>query len=222
MDVYDKLGLTGAIGSIDCTHIKWDRCPKEDQNSYTGKEGFPSVVFELVVDHNRGIMHCTRGFVGGWNDQSVSDKDPFVYGLRSGTLYKDIKYELVMDNGNIRKMRQVYLISDGGYSNEPIFINPYGSRWIPSEVYWSEWLESVRKDVECTFGSLKGRWRLLKNGVLIKTQQQIDDAFISCCMLHNILLRFNGLHEWEDVDWTTLEPDVISFFYDAIVLYYRQ
>jgi len=26
--VYEKLGLPGCIGSMDCTHIYWHRCPK--------------------------------------------------------------------------------------------------------------------------------------------------------------------------------------------------
>ena len=29
------------------------------------------------------------------------------------------------------------------------------------EIRWSKWLESMRKDVECTFGIMKGRWRIL-------------------------------------------------------------
>lgn len=33
------------------------------------------------------------------------------------------------------------------------------------ELRFSDWLESMRKDVECTFGILKGRFRLLKTGV---------------------------------------------------------
>ena len=34
--VYEKLGLPGCIGSMDCTHIFWHRCPKLIRNNCTG------------------------------------------------------------------------------------------------------------------------------------------------------------------------------------------
>ena len=34
--VYEKLGLPGCIGSMDCTHILWHRCPKMLRNNCTG------------------------------------------------------------------------------------------------------------------------------------------------------------------------------------------
>ena len=34
--VYEKLGLPGCIGSMDCTHIYWHRCPKMMRNNATG------------------------------------------------------------------------------------------------------------------------------------------------------------------------------------------
>lgn len=35
--IYDKLGLPGCVGSIDCVHIAWERCPQIHKNWYTGK-----------------------------------------------------------------------------------------------------------------------------------------------------------------------------------------
>ena len=213
------MGLPGAVGSIDCTHVWWDRCPVNGQNDYIGKEGFPTVAYEVIVDHNRRILFATKGFPGSNNDKTICSCDAFVHGLRTRKLYNDVDFEIEMNDGTRRLVRQVYLICDGGYPNEPIFINPFGSRWLPSEVYWSEWLESVRKDVECTFGILKGRWRILKNAILLQTQQQVDDVFHTCCMLHNILLKFDGLDKWEDVDWNNLDPDDGRYLYN--ILYYE-
>jgi hypothetical protein len=36
MEVYSRLGLPGACGSIDCTHIRWTMCPKKLTHSCTG------------------------------------------------------------------------------------------------------------------------------------------------------------------------------------------
>ena len=57
---------------------------------------------------------------------------------------------------------------------------------------FSKKLESVRKDIEGVFGILKVRFRFLKTFNLLRRQDSIDNAFVTCCILHNILLRHDG------------------------------
>ncbi len=57
---------------------------------------------------------------------------------------------------------------------------------------FSAMLESVRKDIEGVFGILKIRFAFLKIFTNLRTHRQIDCAFVSCCILHNILLEENG------------------------------
>lgn len=68
---------------------------------------------------------------------------------------------------------------------------------------WSKWIESVRKDVECTFGILKGRFRCLKLPIFYQSKEVIDNMFFTCCILHNILLNVDGYDSrWEEnVNW---------------------
>ena len=61
LKTYEKLGFPGCIGSIDCTHIGWDRCPEQVFNFMKGKEGYPSFSFQVVVDHNRRVLWCSAG-----------------------------------------------------------------------------------------------------------------------------------------------------------------
>jgi hypothetical protein len=51
----------------------------------------------------------------------------------------------------------------------------------------------MRKDVECTFGILKGRWRILKSGVRTYGADSVDRVWFTCCALHNWLLEVDGL-----------------------------
>ena len=64
-------------------------------------------------------------------------------------------------------------------------------------------MESVRKDVETAFGILKQRFRILKVPFLFKDAQSIHNVFVVCCMLHNRLLKFDGLHNLgrSERDW---------------------
>ena len=69
-----------------------------------------------------------------------------------------------------------------------------------AEIRFSEWLESLRKDVECTFGILKGRWRTLKSGTRSHGMMKCDRTWLTCCTLHSMLLDVDGLDgEWNNV-----------------------
>jgi hypothetical protein len=48
-------------------------------------------------------------------------------------------------------------------------------------------IESVCKDVECTFGIIKKRWRILNNGLYYREIEICKKIFVTCCCLHNFL-----------------------------------
>lgn len=60
--------------------------------------------------------------------------------------------------------------------------------------------------LECTFGILKGRWRILKTGVRLHSTESVDRVWLTCCALHNWLLEIDGLDQpWDGVNATTSE-----------------
>ena len=65
---------------------------------------------------------------------------------------------------------------------------------------WSKRMESVRKDVECTFGILKVRFRLLRMPIMLKDKNAISAIFEVCCMLHNRLLDHDNLNTIGDLE----------------------
>ena len=62
---------------------------------------------------------------------------------------------------------------------------------IMHDVFWSEWIESIRKDVEGTFGIRKNRVRILTNHSL----DLMEEVFVVCGMIHNVLLIVDN--KWE-------------------------
>ena len=92
---------------------------------------------------------------------------------------------------------------------DSFFIDPFNFGSSRSIIYWSELLESLRKDVECLFGILKSRWRILRNPVIFHKLVDIENIMHCCCILHNLLISADGIDSaWEvDVAWDTLEPD---------------
>lgn len=58
----------------------------------------------------------------------------------------------------------------------------------------------MRKDVECTFGILKGRFRILKTGIPLHGVEVCDHVWKTCCALHSFLLDEDLLDKGWDVN----------------------
>jgi hypothetical protein len=69
----------------------------------------------------------------------------------------------------------------------------------------------MRKVVECTFGLLKGRWRILKTGIRVHSLEAADNIWFTCCALHNYLLHEDGLN----VRWKNGVRVYYSDYYDG-------
>jgi hypothetical protein len=92
----------------------------------------------------------------------------------------------------------VWFIVDNGYLDWSCTVPPMKNPISYEEIHFSEWLESVRKDVECTFGSLKKRFAIIKYGVRSGSIEQCDKVWQTCCALHNLLLFHDQLDKgWE-------------------------
>jgi len=191
---YDSVGLPGACGSMDVVHVKWSSCPAGDANRAKGKEGYPTLAFQCITDFNRRILAVYGPQFGTKNDKDIVKTDPNVRKIRIGW-YKDVCWRYYDADGSVKNERGLYLICDNGYLRWPQSMCPYlGEPSHTMEGYFSSNLESVRKDVECTFGILKKRWRVLNNGLMYRDIKVCEKIFVTCCCLHNFLLDIMVRH----------------------------
>jgi len=115
-------------------------------------------------------------------------------------------------DGTCKEHRGAYMICDGGYKEWVSLMPPYKHQ-LPGTALerWSKNVESVRKDVECVFGILKTRFLFLKHPIRLHDPVQIQRAFTTCCVLHNILLEYDMYDDWHqdatriDVEYGILE-----------------
>ena len=154
---------------MDVVHVKWSSCPTGDHNRAKGKVGHPTLAFQCITDYNRRVIGIFGPQFGTRNDKEIVKVDPNVYHIKTGW-YKDVLWKYYNDDGTVENERGTYLICNNGYHRWPISISPYASADSGSiEGFFSTNLESIRKDVECTFGILKKRWRVLKMDYIIVT-----------------------------------------------------
>ena len=74
---HEKLGWPGLLGSLDCSHWAWLKCPKSWQGDFKkgGKER-PTVVYEVACDADLFIFHCNFAAPGANNDINVLSPTP--------------------------------------------------------------------------------------------------------------------------------------------------
>jgi hypothetical protein len=193
---YNDVGLPGCCGSMDVVHVKWSSCPTGDHNRAKGKAGYPTLAFQCITAYNRRVIGIYGPQFGTRNDKEIVKVDPNAYRIRHGW-YKDVLWKYYTYDGRVEKERGAYLICDNGYHRWPNSIPPYANADSASlEGYFSTNLESIRKDVECTFCILKKRWRVLNDGFYYRDINTCEKIFVTCCCLNNFLVdlmeRNNG------------------------------
>ena len=201
---FHQAGLPGCVGSTDATHIVVERCPYKLRQLHMGyKLPHTARTYNLTCNHRRKILHTTCGHPSRFNDKTLICFDDFVQGLKNGVYNEKHEFELYdfdeEDNVIVVKYSGCYVIVDNGYLRWSVTVPPIKKTNLRTEIRFSDWVESMRKDVECTFGILKGRWRCLKYGLRMHSLFQSDAMWKTCCALHNMLLEVDGLADgWEN------------------------
>jgi len=191
---YREVGLPGAMGSKDVVHVKWSRAPAGDFNRCKGKESYPTIAFQCITNFERRILGVSRAQYGTRNDKSIVRRDHNVAAVRTGW-YSSVEWEYFTLHGEVSTDVGYYLICDNGYLRWPTSICPYTHADKTSmEGYFSTNLESVRKDVECVFGIMKKRWKILDCGLKFRSMAVCEKIFFTCCCLHNEMLDMMESH----------------------------
>lgn len=122
---YGMGGLCGCIGSSDVCHVAWDRCRASMNNAATGKEGFPTLAFQIIVNHRRRILATTGAFLGATNDKSIARLDPAFTEIHEGSgCARNFKFNLFDSRGRAVEHKGAYLLVDGGYHKWSVLMDP--------------------------------------------------------------------------------------------------
>ena len=204
--LFQIAGFNGCIGSADATHVIMLNRSSWASLSHKGlKLNLPACSYNITVNHWKQILCSTNGHPSTWNNKTLVLFDPLLSAVHSGEMYQDYMFSLFEknENGEIKEVlyKGVWFIVDNGYLSWPCTVPPLKDAATYESLCFSEWLESMQKDVECTFGILKTRFSILKYGIRLRSLNQCDNVWLTCCALHNMLLKIDGY----DKNWTTGE-----------------
>lgn len=190
---YERLGIPGVAGSMDVVHRGWDKCPSELTPLFKGKEGYPTVAFEVVTTHRREVLYVSKGYPGTRNDKQIVKVDALPILLHDKTSFLATqKWTCVFVDGTTHTFDGYWFLVDGGYLRWPCLICPIALDNDRDICVLGKRLTSIRKDVECLFGILKKRFKCLKAWTELRKLTYIEHEFVMCCILHNMLLKHDG------------------------------
>nr|XP_043639400.1 protein ALP1-like [Erigeron canadensis] len=179
--------MPGMLGSIDCTHVEWSACPRRLRGQYTrGDHNGPTIMLEITASQDLWIWHAFFGVPGSNNDINVLNQSDLYVIARNGTA-PDSSFRV-----NGRDYKRGYYLSDGIYNKWSTLVKAYPYPTDPKEKRFKKLQEAARKDVERTFGVLKGKWKILQRPLRPLTKDKIGKYVHTCIILHNMIIKRDG------------------------------
>ncbi|KAH9605485.1 hypothetical protein KSS87_011976 [Heliosperma pusillum] len=75
LQVGENRGFPSMLGSIDCMHWRWEKCPTAWHGMFTsGHQGKPTMILEAIASYDLWIWHAYFGIAGSNNDINVLDR----------------------------------------------------------------------------------------------------------------------------------------------------
>lgn len=185
-----KGALPGAVGAIDCTHIEIVRPTGSNGGDYYNRKQTYSFNCQAVCDGDGSFLTISTGWPGAYHDARILG----VSGLRDMV---ETKQWLVGDPIKVGGVLvKPYLLGDSGYPLYEWLLTPHPSDQLRNWRKFNYEHSRSRIVIEKTFGMLKRRFRILAKPITVMTER-VNDIFIVCCVLHNLIAVDKG-DVWEE------------------------
>ncbi|PNF17663.1 hypothetical protein B7P43_G07338 [Cryptotermes secundus] len=175
--------IPNCTGSIDGKHIRI-QCPN--------KSAYFSIVLLAVVDADGLFISIDVGDYGRNSDGGVLLNSAFGRNLQQGTLNIPDPKKLPADEDGCTPF-PYFFVGDEAFPLQRHIMRPYPRRELTNERRSFNYrISRARKSVECAFGMLASKFRILEKAIACKPNK--TDAIIrAICVLHNFIRLKDGL-----------------------------
>lgn len=145
------------------------------------------MILQAACNDKREFIDVFAGIAGRVHDARVFRQSPL----------------FTLLTGNDRPIDESqHLLGDNAYPLLPFLMKPYrdNGHLTLEKTRFNTRLSSVRCIIEQSFGLLKGKWRRLKFLDMARIDL-IPTVIIAACVVHNFILKNQGLEEGEEEDY---------------------
>lgn len=187
-DFYNLWNFPNCIGALDGKHIRV-RCPKKSGSMFYNYKKYFSIVLQAVADANCKFITINVGGYGKQSDGGTFQASGLYRALVENKL--EIPEPTALPHTNV--VAPFVFIADEAYPLTTHLLKPYSGTTLPmDEDCFNKRLSRSRKTVECAFGILVSKWRLLTKE--IETNVEFTDRIVKClCVLHNTIIDKEGM-----------------------------
>lgn len=152
LDIGEKQGFPGMVGSIDCMHWEWKNFSTVWKGQYARGSGKPTIVLEAVASHDLWIWHAFFGPPGTLDNINVLDRSHVFNDILEGRAPR-VKYVVNDTCISWRTTSQTVYIQNGKHlSNLSHSLNVLNKSYLlkfkkQPEKMWSGLLEYCKLDL---------------------------------------------------------------------------
>ena len=218
-----KSGWIGCLGSLDVMKWEWKNCPIAWRGVFkSGKDKYPTIGLEAVVDCRLWFWHSFFGFPGTQNDINILDQSNLFEAVVNGVA-PAVHFVV---NKNVYEMG--YYLTDGIYPPWQVLMQTISLPIGRKEQQFAKLQEAKRKEIERAFGVLQvslgwlstvicffilsrnatitflfllisqARWRIVATPCRLWSKDAMSIVMSACIILHNMIIE----DEWEDPSLT--------------------
>ncbi|KAG8228652.1 hypothetical protein J437_LFUL008303 [Ladona fulva] len=198
-----RVNFPHCIGAIDGKHIRVIQPKESGSLDYNYKKYF-SFVLLAVCDADYTFTYIDIGSYGRSSDSSIFKQTPFYKRMMDNTL--NIPAEIII-KGTVDTITPYSFVGDEAFGLSENILRPYGGKILPEKKkIFNYRLSKARRYIECSFGILANKWRILHRPLNVDIEFAID-IVKACCLLHNFVTKRDG-YQFEDAITT---PDLQNF-----------
>lgn len=189
-----KTNFPHCLGAIDGKHIKILKPPHSGSMYFNYKDYF-SIVLLAVVDSEYRFIYVDIGSYGKDCDSSILKNSVLWKKVNDGSL--NIPKPMPLLEGG--ESTPYVFIGDEGFALHNNLLRPFGGTHLDlRKKIFNYRLSRARRHVECAFGILAGKLRILHRAIDV-SPSLLTEIIKACIVLHNYV-RENDGHNFENVE----------------------
>lgn len=184
---------------MDGKHIEF--CPPISEGSfYHNYKGSDSIVLLGLVDANYKFIYVNLGVNGRISDGGVFSGCTLSKKIQNNSIgFPEPRY---LPNGTMKV--PYVIVADDAFPLSKNIMKPYPHRGLSyDQRVFNYRLSRARRMVECAFGILANRWRILLNKIHLNPKK-VEIITLTCVLLHNFLIMESSGYKESDISSKSL------------------